>query len=55
VKLKEHLTDSKIYYIHHEDNDIKGHFILVCDLKKNFGEILDIRYNKEWFFENNKV
>jgi len=44
----------KIYYIHHEDNDIKGHFILVCDLKKNFGEILDIRYNKEWFFENNK-
>jgi hypothetical protein len=49
----------RIYYIDSKDNIkskkiLKGHYVMVCNMKKRESIILDLRFDKSWFLKKNK-
>ncbi len=49
----------RIYYIDSKDNIkskkiLKGHYVMVCNMKKRESLILDLRFDKSWFFKEDK-
>lgn len=53
VTLKE-TERLRIYYIESGDNNKKGHYVMVCNMKKRESIILDLRFDKSWFLNENR-
>lgn len=56
--LKIHPTKYKVIELNSskkwKNNINKGHIILICNLKNKSSELVDLRFNKSWFINNNK-